>query len=69
MGERTVDDVMDELEERAEDRLKLLQVVGTAPMMHVTRDAILDWIEEERQRERAAFGVVGQGSPSAEMLR
>ena len=69
MGERTVDEVMDKLEEQAEDRLKLLHVVDTAPMMHVTREAILEWIEEERQRERAVFGSVGRGTAPVEMLR
>lgn len=68
MGERTVDEVMDKLEEQADGRLKLLHVVDTAPMMHVTREAILDWIEEERQRERAVFGAVARGSSRVEML-
>lgn len=61
MREPSLDEVMDQLEEQAEDRLKLLQVVDCAPMMHVTREAILDWIEEERRREREDFGALGSG--------
>lgn len=52
---------MDAIEEQAEERLKLLHVVDTAPMMSVTREAILDWIEEERRRERESFGALGSG--------
>lgn len=63
MQEQTLDEIMDEIEEQAEDRLKLLRVVDTAPMMRVTREAILDWMEEERRRERETFGALAQGSP------
>ena len=52
---------MDAIEEQAEERLKLLHVVDTAPMMRVTREAILDWFEAERRRERENFGALGRG--------
>ncbi len=63
-----MNEVMDELEEQAEDRLRLLHVVDTAPMMRVTREAIIDWIEEERQREREAFQALRRGASSSQVL-
>ena len=62
MGDRTVDELMDEIEERAEDRLKLLHVLDSAQMMRVTREAILAWMEEERHRERERFGALSRNS-------
>lgn len=67
MGQRSLDQVMEEIEEQAEDRLKLLQVVDTAPMMQVTREAILDWIEQERRRERDTFGALLEGEPPPQL--
>lgn len=58
MGEVTVDELMDDIEKRAEERLSLLHVLDTAKMMRVTRDAIVAWIEDERRREREVFGAL-----------
>lgn len=59
MGDATVDELMEELERRSEDRLELLHVLDNAQMMQVTREAILAWIEDERRREREAFRSLG----------
>jgi len=56
MGEVAVNELMNDMEQRAEVRLKLLQVLDTAKMMRVTREAIVAWIEDERRRERELFG-------------
>lgn len=59
-----VNEVMDDMERNAEDRLKLLHVLNTAQMMRVTREAIIAWIEEERRREREVFGALSRQSVS-----
>lgn len=58
---------MDAIEERAEANLLVLSVLDTAQMMRVTREAIVDWIEEERRRERHRFQALGR-EPHAAML-
>ena len=55
MGDDGVHALMNDFEERAEERLSLLHVLDTAQMMKVTRDAIVAWIENERRRDREAF--------------
>ena len=55
MRESDLVTVMDAMEERAEANLRLLSVLDTAQMMRVTREAIVDWIEDERRRERRWF--------------
>ena len=57
MGTMDVEELMDDMEQRAEDRLKLLHVLENAQMMQVTREAIVAWIEDQRARDRLAFGV------------
>lgn len=60
MGNVAVNELMDDVEQRAEERLKLLHVLDTARMMRVTREAIVAWIEAERRKEREAFGALGR---------
>ena len=60
MGDAAVLEVMDEMEQRAEERIGLLNVLENAEMMSVTREAIVSWIEEERFREREMFGALGR---------
>jgi len=60
MGDVTVNELMDDMEQRAEERLELLQVLDTAKMMRVTRDAIVTWIEDERRRERELFSALSR---------
>ena len=60
MGDVAVNELMDDMELRAEERLKLLHVLDTANMMRVTREAIVAWIEDERRRERELFGGMGR---------
>jgi hypothetical protein len=60
MGDAAVLEVMDEMEQRAEERIGLLNVLENAQMMSVTREAIVSWIEEERSREREMFGALGR---------
>jgi hypothetical protein len=60
MGDAAVLEVMDEMEQRAEERIGLLNVLENAQMMSVTREAIVSWIEEERSREREVFGALGR---------
>jgi len=60
MGHATVNELMDDVEQKAEDRLGLLHVLNNAQMMRVTREAIVAWIEEERLRERELFGAPSQ---------
>lgn len=55
VDESNVKDLMDAMEERAETNLQLLSVLGSAQMMRVTREAIINWIEDERRRERRWF--------------
>ena len=62
MGAASVEELMDDIEQRAEDRLKLLQVLESAEMMRVTRDAIVNWIEEDQRREREIFGALSRGA-------
>lgn len=50
-----VDELMNDIEQRAEVTLALLRVLETAEMMSVTRGAILNWIEEGLRGERARF--------------
>lgn len=59
MGDQPVDELMDIMEERAEVTLKLLRVLDTAEMMRVTRESILEWIEEGLRSERARFRALG----------
>ena len=61
MSELTVEELMDDMEQRAEDRLKLLHVLQNAEMMQVTREAISNWIEQQRDLERQAFGALTTG--------
>ena len=60
MGDVAVTDLMDEMEQHAEERLGLLHVLDTATMMGVTREAIVAWIEDERRREREVFGALSR---------
>lgn len=62
MSELTVDEVMEDMEQRAEDRLQLLYVLENAQMMQVTREAIVSWIEEQQAVERQTFGAIGAGA-------
>ena len=62
MSELTVDEVMDDMEQRAEDRLRLLHVLENAEMMQVTREAITNWIEQQRDLERQSFGALTTGA-------
>jgi hypothetical protein len=62
MSELTVDEVMDDMEQRAEDRLQLLHVLENAKMMQVTRQAICAWIEEQQTIERQTFGALSAGA-------
>ena len=62
MGTTDVEELMDDMEQRAEERLNLLHVLENAQMMQVTREAIVAWIEEQRARDRLAFGVIGSGA-------
>lgn len=64
MGDVAVAELMDHMEQRAEERLKLLHVLDTANMMRVTRDAIIAWIEDDRRREREMFGALSRQSVS-----
>lgn len=50
-----VSQVMDALEERAEDNLRVLSALERAHMMRVTREAILTSMDEEQRRERERF--------------
>jgi hypothetical protein len=60
MGASSVAELMTDMEQRAEDRMGLLQVLESAEMMHVTREAITQWLEEDRQREREIFGALSR---------
>lgn len=60
MGDVTVNELMDDMEQRAEERLELLHVLDTAKMMRVTREAIVAWIEDERRREREVFAALSR---------
>lgn len=62
MGELTVDEVMEDMEQRAEERMELLQVLENAQMMQVTREAIVSWIEEQQAIERQTFGAFSAGA-------
>ncbi len=55
MAETPVSEVMDAIEERAESTLQLLAVLESAQMMRVTRQAIVESLEEERRQERDRF--------------
>ena len=55
MRDAPVSEVMDAIEERAESTLQVLAVLESAQMMRVTRQAILESLEEERRRERDRF--------------
>ena len=55
MGEAPVSKVMDAIEERAESTLQVLAVLESAQMMRVTRQAIVESLEEEQRHERARF--------------
>jgi hypothetical protein len=58
MGDARVLELMDDMEQRAEERIGLLRTLENAEMMAVTREAIVSWIEQERSREREMFGAL-----------
>ncbi len=55
MGDASVSEVMDAIEDRAESTLQVLAVLDSAQMMRVTREAILSSLEDERRQERERF--------------
>jgi hypothetical protein len=60
MGDASTLELMDDIEQRADERIKLLHVLEQAQMMNVTREAIVSWIERERSREREMFGALSR---------
>jgi hypothetical protein len=60
MGDAKVIEVMDDMEQRADERIGLLDVLENAQMMGVTREAIVSWIEQERVRDREMFAALGR---------
>jgi hypothetical protein len=60
MGDAKVIEVMDDMEQRADERIGLLDVLENAQMMGVTREAIVSWIEQERWREREMFAALSR---------
>lgn len=55
MESAPVSQAMDAIEERAESTLQVLAVLQTAQMMRVTREAIVESLEEEQKQERDRF--------------
>ena len=60
MGDMSVSDVMDAMEERAESTLHLLAVLESAQMMQITRKTIVESLDEEQRQERDRFRALGQ---------
>jgi hypothetical protein len=60
MGDASTVELMDDIEQRADERIKLLHVLEQAQMMTVTREAIVSWIEREHSREREMFGALSR---------
>jgi len=69
MGEVHMQQVMDAMEERAESTLQVLAVLENAQMMRVTREAILESLEDERRRERDRFAALRQTADAGDWRR
>ncbi len=69
MRDVPVSEVMDTIAERAEDTLRVLDVLENAEMMQVTRRAILASLDEERRWERDRFEALRETVTTAERER